>query len=159
MIKSNWTYTFLPRWSLDLTQETYGPMRLPVMENDYRPPYSPWFTLANLQLRAHFPRNLEIYAGVKNLLNFVPKDPIMRPEDPFNRQVEDPWHNPHGYRFDPGYNYASMQGRRVFLGLRWVAGSEEFISRRKWGHPLPAGARFPSRGSTPGSGGPGAHSR
>lgn len=119
MIKNNLTYTFSQRWSLDLTQETYGPMRLPVMDMDYRPPYSPWFTLANLQLRFSLPQRIEVYGGVKNLLDFVPRDPIMRPEDPFNRDVDDPLNNPHGYRFDPGYNYASMQGRRVFLGLRW----------------------------------------
>lgn len=117
--KSNLSYRFGHRWTVDLTQETYGPMRLPVFEKDYRPAYSPWFTLANLQVRWDLPKQIQIYGGIKNLLDFVPQDPIMRPEDPFNRYVDDPVTNPHGYQFDPGYNYASMQGRRYFLGLRW----------------------------------------
>jgi len=51
---------------------------------------------------------------VKNLLNFIPKDPILRPLDPFDREVD-----PMGYTFDAAYNYASMQGIRLFFGMRF----------------------------------------
>ncbi len=60
------------------------------------------------------------YAGVRNLLNFVPKDPILRPFDPFDRDADDPVLNPHGYTFDPTYSYAPMQGRRAYFGLRYT---------------------------------------
>ena len=110
----------LPKWKLaiDLTGKVYGPQRLPVVPNDFRPEYSPWFTLANLQLTQRFGKNVEIYGGVKNLLNFMPNDPILRPEDPFDKRVNDVVNNPNGYTFDPSYNYAPLSGRRMFLGVR-----------------------------------------
>ena len=113
------SYNFPNNFSLDLTGNWYGPMRLPILPNDYRPEYSPWFLIANLQLTKKFDYGLEFYAGVKNLLDFVPDNPILRPFDPFDKYVEDPVNNPNGYTFDPSYNYASMQGRRVFMGVRY----------------------------------------
>ncbi|WP_157282820.1 hypothetical protein [Pedobacter antarcticus] len=62
---------------------------------------------------------MEIYGGVKNLFNFVPKDVLMRPFDPFNKTADDPISNPKGYTFDTAYNYAPLQGIRVFAGLRY----------------------------------------
>ena len=113
------SYSF-PKWrlALDLTGKVFGPQRLPVVPNDFRPEYSPWFTLANLQLTQRIGKKVEIYGGVKNLLNFMPNDPILRPEDPFDKRVNDPINNPNGYTFDPSYNYAPLSGRRLFLGVR-----------------------------------------
>lgn len=102
---------------LDLTGNIYGPQRLPVLPKDFRPEYSPWYCLANIQASKTFKR-WELYAGVRNLLNFVPLYPIMRPEDPFDKQVYDPVQNPNGYTFDTGYNYAPLQGIRFYMGLR-----------------------------------------
>jgi outer membrane receptor for ferrienterochelin and colicins len=113
------TYTFPKGVSIDLTGNWYGPMRLPILPNDYRPEYSPWFCIANVQVTKKFSYGLEFYGGVKNLFDFVPGDPILRPFDPFDKNVDDPVSNPNGYTFDPSYNYASMQGRRVFLGIRY----------------------------------------
>lgn len=113
------TYTLPKGFSIDLTGNWYGPMRLPILPNDYRPEYSPWFCIANLQLTKKFTYGLEFYGGVKNILDFVPADPILRPFDPFDKNVNDPVNNPNGYTFDPSYNFASMQGRRVFLGVRY----------------------------------------
>lgn len=113
------TYTFKNKFSIDLTGKWNGPMRLPVLPNDYRPEYSPWYCILNLQLTKQFGNGIELYGGVKNLLNFVPADPIMRPYDPFDKTVNDPVNNPNGYTFDPSYNYASLQGIRYFLGLRY----------------------------------------
>lgn len=120
-----WSGNFVVSYSLphnitaDFTGNFYGPMRLPILPNDYRPEYSPWFCIANLQLTKKFDCGLEFYGGVKNLFNFTPKNPIMRPFDPFDRTVDDPVNNPNSYTFDPSYNYASMQGRRVFIGVRY----------------------------------------
>ena len=105
-----------------MTGRVNGPMYLPVQENDFRPDKSPLYALVNLQ----FTRQLigsdgskwEIYGGVKNLLNFIPSDPLMRPFDPFDRNVTT--NNPNGYTFDTAYNYAPMQGMKGFLGIRYT---------------------------------------
>lgn len=112
------TYSFPNNYTVDVTGNWYGPMRLPILPNDYRPEYSPWFCIANIQATKKLPYGLEVYGGIKNVFDFVPKYALMRPEDPFNQHVDDPVNNPNGYTFDTAYNYASLQGRRVFLGLR-----------------------------------------
>jgi outer membrane receptor for ferrienterochelin and colicins len=120
-----WTGTFtitgyLPaKFILDLSGQFNGSMHLPVQENDYRPDQSPAFCLANVQLSKKLGSKWEIYCGIKNIFDFVPKDTYMRPFDPFDKQVNDPVSNPHGYTFDTEYNYAPLQGRRSFLGLRF----------------------------------------
>lgn len=112
--------------SVDYTGAIYGPMRLPIFENDPRPEFSPLFSLQNIQFTKTFDetssewKSLEIYAGVKNLLNYTPPaNSIMRPFDPFDKRVNDPVSNPNNFTFDPTYVYASFQGIRGFLGIRW----------------------------------------
>jgi outer membrane receptor for ferrienterochelin and colicins len=114
------TYTFKKKTSIDLTGKWNGPMRLPILPNDYRPEYSPAFLIANIQLTQKIGKHLELYGGIKNLLNFVPKDPIMRPFDPFDKTTENAITNPNGYTFDPSYNFAPLQGIRGFAGLRYA---------------------------------------
>lgn len=113
------TYSFPGKCIVDLTGQWNGPMRLPVLPNDFRPEHSPWFCIANIQVTKKFDNGIEIYTGIKNLFNFVPKDPIMRPFDPFDKYVNDPVDNPNGFTFDPSYNYASLQGIRGFAGMRY----------------------------------------
>jgi len=113
------TYTFGKSWTLDFTGNWNGPMRLPVLPKDYRPEYSPWFCTANLQASKKLSKGIELYGGIKNLFNFIPSNPIMRANDPFDKYVDDPVNNPNNYTFDPGYNYASLQGFRAFLGIRY----------------------------------------
>ncbi len=138
------TQLFAPRWqatwavsyglresglTFDLTGKVYGPQRLPVVPDDYRPEYSPVFALANFQATKKFARSIEVYAAVKNLLNFFPPDPILHADDPFDRPggkhfdeggVARPDTNPRGYTFDPSYNYAPLQGLKALLGLRYT---------------------------------------
>lgn len=116
------SYPFTSGLTIDFTASWYGPMRLPILPNDFRPEYSPWFCIANVQLTQKFRHGIEFYCGVKNLLNFVPQNPIMRPFDPFDRNVNDPVGNPHGYTFDPTYNYSPLQGIRGFFGVRMTVG-------------------------------------
>ncbi len=105
--------------SIDLSGNIYSPMLLPILPNDYRPTYSPWFCLMNIQVTKEIKERWQIYLGCKNILNFIPKeDPIMRPNDPFDNHANDPLSNPNGYTFDPGYNYAPYQKARLFLGVR-----------------------------------------
>ena len=45
------SYQLSPKWSTDLTGQWYGPMRLPIQPNDFRPEYSPTYALINLQVK------------------------------------------------------------------------------------------------------------
>lgn len=116
----NLTYKFPSNLTIDFTGQFYGPMRLPVLPNDYRPEYSPFYNLANIQVSKSFKSGFEVYAGIKNLFNFTPKDPLMRPFDPFDKNVDDPISNPNRYTFDTTYGYAPMQKIRGFLGVKYI---------------------------------------
>jgi outer membrane receptor for ferrienterochelin and colicins len=113
------TYTFPQNFILDFTGQWNGKMRLPIEPNDFRSEYSPWYCIANIQLTKKFNNGMEIYGGIKNLSNFTPKNPIMRPFDPFNKDVDNPVTNSNGYTFDTSYNYASLQKLRGFIGIRY----------------------------------------
>lgn len=104
--------------SIDYTGKVNSPMYLPVVPNDFRPPQSPWFCIMNIQLTKKFNKGVEIFAGVKNLSNFIPKNPILRSEDPFNKSIAE--NNPYNYTFDPSYNYAPIQGAKGYVGLRYT---------------------------------------
>jgi len=104
--------------NFDINARINGPMYLPVAPNDFRPDQSPWFAIVNLQATKKIQSNFEVYGGVKNLLNFIPKDPLLRPFDPFDKSVSE--NNPNGYTFDTSYNYAPIQGTKVFFGLRYT---------------------------------------
>ena len=113
------SYTLPRRWMIDFTGVWYGEMRLPILMNDYRPEFSKTYMLSNIQVTKTW-NQFEIYGGIKNLFNFIPKNPIMRPFDPFDQTVNDPINNPNGYTFDTSYNYAPLQGIRGFVGLRYT---------------------------------------
>jgi outer membrane receptor for ferrienterochelin and colicins len=114
--------------TFDLTGKVYGPQRLPVVPNDYRPEYSPIFALANFQATKKIREGFEVYAAVKNLLNFLPAGAILHPDDPFDQAggkyfdaggAPRPDTNPYGYTFDPSYNYAPLQGIKGLIGVRY----------------------------------------
>jgi outer membrane receptor for ferrienterochelin and colicins len=112
------SYTFeKQRVTIDWTGSCYSPMPLPTQINDFRLANSPWFSIQNLQISKKLYNSLELYGGVKNIFDFVPQNPLMRPFDPFDKNIAT--NNPNNYTFDTSYNYAPMQRRRVFFGLRW----------------------------------------
>lgn len=95
-------------YSLALTGRVVGPQKLP----EYDPPYeretiSPWYTLHHLQVTKAFSEHVEVYAGVKNLLNYTQPSPLINPEDPFSDS------------FDTAYAYGPLQTRRLIVGLRF----------------------------------------
>ncbi len=100
--------------TIDYTGNVYGPMKLPLLENDTRAPYSPYYSLQNIQLTKTLKGGFEIYGGVKNLLNFTPPaNSIARASDPFGK-------NPNiTGEFDTAYVFAPNQGIRGFLGVRY----------------------------------------
>ena len=115
---------------IDYTGNTYGPMRLPrLSDTDPREENSPWFSIQNIQITKKFKSNWELYGGLKNILNFTPADnSIARSFDPFdnsvvfdsNGQATVTPDNPNALTFDPSYVYASNQGIRGFLGIRYT---------------------------------------
>jgi len=115
------SYSFdKPKIKIDYSGNLYGPMKLPLVENDVRAEYSDWYSIQNIQLTKTFKKNWEIYGGVKNLLNFTPpSNSILRANDPFDKNVDSP-DNPNGYTFDPSYVYTTFQGIRGFFGVRYT---------------------------------------
>lgn len=128
------TYT-LPTigFSIDYTGNIYGPMRLPLLsDKDPRPGYSPVWSIQNIQFTKLVNRNIELFGGIKNLLNWTPakKSPflIARSHDPFDKKVEydangkilSTAENPYALSFDPAYVYAPNQGIRFFAGARFT---------------------------------------
>lgn len=118
--------------SIDYTGNVYSPMKLPLLsETDPRSPKSPWYSIQNIQFTYSGWKDFEIYGGVKNLLNFTPKQNnpflISRTNDPFDKNVQydsagkvlvTP-NNPYGLTFDTTYVYGQNQTIRGFLGLRY----------------------------------------
>ena len=96
-------------------------MKLPVVENDFRPEFSEPFSIANLKVSKDFSGGFSVNIGVRNLLNFTPPSySILRPNDPFDNNIDDPVNNPNNYSFDPTYMYASFQGISYFIGLKYI---------------------------------------
>jgi len=117
--------------TFDYTGNIYSPMRLPLLgDSDPRRSTSPWWSIQNIQMLYTGFKNIEVYGGVKNLLNWTPNkgNPfiIARTNDPFdkdvhfgsNGQVIASPNNPHALTFDPTYVYGPNQGARAFLGIR-----------------------------------------
>lgn len=118
---------------VDYTGNVYGPMRLPLLGAlDPRKEYSPTWSIQNIQFTFNKFKNIEIYAGVKNLLNWTPNkgNPfiIARANDPFDKNLQydasgnvlATADNPYALSFDPSYVYGPNQGMRTFLGLRYT---------------------------------------
>ncbi len=114
------SYQFNNSFTLDYTGNLCGPMRLPLLgKNDTRAANSPWYSIQNIQLSKKFTNSFEVYGGVKNLLNFTPAaNSINSANNPFDIGV-DTEQNPE-LAFDPSYVYASNQGIRAFIGLRYT---------------------------------------
>lgn len=117
--------------AIDYTGNLYGPMRLPLLGPlDPREPRSPTWSAQNIQFTWNRFKKWELYAGIKNLLNFRPTrgNPfiIARSNDPFDKNVQfnndgsvaASADNPYALSFDPNYLYAPNQGLRGFIGWR-----------------------------------------
>ncbi|NNG10977.1 MAG: TonB-dependent receptor, partial [Arenibacter sp.] len=129
----NVSYTIRPwQLTLDYTGNMYGPMRLPLLgELDPRNEFSPTWSIQNIQFTYAGGKGIELYGGVKNLLNWTPNRNapfiIARANDPFdqnvtfdsNGQVTATADNPYALTFDPTYVYGPNQGIRAFIGMRY----------------------------------------
>ncbi len=90
--------------SIDWTGRVQGPAALPRFAG--LSSRSTWFTEQHLQFAERIGRGSEIYVGVKNLFNYVQRNPIIDPQHPF------------GDDFDTARVFGPLQGRRVLLGMR-----------------------------------------
>lgn len=138
MLTEKWSGTWAITYSLpiagitiDYTGNIYGPMRLPLLsDTDPRPGTSRVWSIQNIQVTKLVNKHIELFAGVKNLLNWTPakRTPfiIARSHDPFDKKVEydaagqvmATAENPYALTFDPAYVYAPNQGLRIFAGIR-----------------------------------------
>ncbi|MGO4817241.1 TonB-dependent receptor [Flavobacterium sp. W22_SRS_FP1] len=118
---------------IDYTGNLYGPMRLPLLGDlDPRKGYSATWSIQNIQFTFNKFKNLELYAGVKNILNWTPNEGnpfiIARANDPFDKNVQYDTNgnvqatpnNPYALTFDPSYVYGPNQRIRSFFGLRYT---------------------------------------
>ena len=119
--------------NIDYSGNVYSPMKLPLLgELEPRSPNSPWYSIQNIQFTFSGFKGFEFYGGIKNLLNFLPKQNnpflIANANDPFdqnvqtdsNGQVIATTQNPYALTFDTSYVYAQNQGIRGFFGLRYT---------------------------------------
>lgn len=147
MLTERWSGTWALTYSLpapgitfDYTGNVYGPMRLPLISRlDPRRPNSEVWSIQNIQITKWVSRHVEVFGGIKNLLNWTPakNNPflIARAHDPFDKRLDyngdgkidldangnvlsTPDENPYGLTFDPSYVYAPNQGLRLFAGFR-----------------------------------------
>ncbi|MCD4710989.1 MAG: TonB-dependent receptor, partial [Bacteroidales bacterium] len=107
----NMAYATKELWTFDITWSWQGAKRIPSTESNPEPyrvePYSPSFSLVNLQLGKTVFERLELYAGIENLFGFVQEDPILASDDPFG-----PW-------FDSSLIWGPVYGRKFYGGLRF----------------------------------------
>lgn len=99
------TYTFIRAdLTLDYTSRLVGKMRLP----DYpgRDRYSKVFTEHNLKITKRFSSGVELFAGARNIFDYIQEDPIIAADQPFSDE------------FATDYVYGPLQGRRVLGGIR-----------------------------------------
>jgi len=129
-ISYHWKGLFM---DIDYTGNLYGPMRLPLLGPlDPRQEYSKTWSIQNIQFTFRRFKGIDMYFGIKNLLNWTPNkgNPfiIARANDPFDRNVQygpngvviPTSDNPYALTFDPGYVYGPNQGMRTFAGIRYT---------------------------------------
>lgn len=118
------SYTFTNGIKIDLTSYYKGPMLLELVENDYRPNYSPGAFLMDVQVSKNLGSNFTAYVGVKNLFNTLPKqDVITRWWDPHGEPGNGviPPDGRNDVVFEPnGYTYTSLLGIRGFFGINYT---------------------------------------
>lgn len=107
-------------WTASVNGWLNSPMLLRRQFNDPRAEFSPWYAWVNLFVEKKWKSNISVRAGINNVLNLLPKTPILRGNDPFNYSASDPISNPNGHRFDTTYLYAPNKGIHGFFTLSYL---------------------------------------
>lgn len=92
-------------WEFDFTTNFVGKSRLPAHQ-DVKDAFSNPFFVHNSQITKRYD-NIEVYIGAENILNFTQDNPI---------KIAD---NPTDENFDASIVYAPINGRMIYLGLRY----------------------------------------
>lgn len=105
--------TKFEKWKFDFTAQLNGKSKLPDMSGypeHYRMgEYSPSYPLLFAQVTKKL-RNIDIYVGAENLLNYTQKHPIIGADNPF------------GPYFDSSIIWGPIMGRKFYGGIRWTIG-------------------------------------
>ncbi|MDR2980567.1 MAG: TonB-dependent receptor [Bacteroidales bacterium] len=103
--------TKFDKWKFNMTLQYNSSMRLPNTESnpvEFRlGNYSPDYFILNAQVTKKF-RQLEVYVGGENLLNYKQKKPILSANDPYSEY------------FDASIIYAPINGIMGYAGLRFT---------------------------------------
>lgn len=108
--------TPLQKWQFDFTTQLNGDGRIPStadnsLENR-RPETFDAYTVLNAQITKYF-RKWNMYIGSENILGFVQDDPIIDADNPF------------GNEFDAGMIWGPVDGRKFYVGLRYMIEREQ----------------------------------
>lgn len=112
--KAVWSvgYTFNnPKVTVDYTGTVVGRMRLPEYPEPFRrATRSPTYAVHNVQAALALRTGVEVYAALKNALNYTQPSPLIDASNPF------------GDNFDTAYIYGPIAGRSLVAGVRWGLG-------------------------------------
>ena len=92
-------------WEFDFTTNFVGTSRLPAHQ-DVKDAFSNPFFVHNSQITKRYDY-FEVYIGAENILNFTQDNPIKIAENPIDEN------------FDASIVYAPINGRMIYLGLRY----------------------------------------
>lgn len=99
--------------TIDYTFNLTGPMKLPEYEAPFeREPYSPSFSIHNVQITKNFPLIkgdiLQVYIAFENIFDYTQPTPLVDPQNPF------------GDHFDTAYVYGPIHGGHIGFGARYT---------------------------------------
>ncbi len=109
--------TPLKKWQVDYTIQLNGPGRIP-FTTDNPVEYQldtefPAFTIMNAQLTKYF-KTWNIYVGAENLTDFRQDNPVLAADKPF------------GEHFDASMIWGPVDGRKIYVGVRFgISRSDE----------------------------------
>jgi outer membrane receptor for ferrienterochelin and colicins len=106
--------TKLKKWQFDFTSQFNGGGRMPdpdPINPTWKTEFDP-YTILNAQI-TKFYRNWSVYVGAENILNFRQKNPIIDAV------------NPTGSNFDASMIWGPIDGRKIYIGLRWSLAKKE----------------------------------
>ena len=102
--------TALEKWQFDATAQLNGGGRIPstaanpelLQRGESFDPYP----IFNAQITKYF-KTWNVYFGVENIMNYKQENPIIDAENPF------------GSYFDAAMIWGPLEGRKIYLGVRW----------------------------------------
>lgn len=107
----NLAYETTSKWKYDITAQWLSGKRLPDTRSnpqDYQlGSYSPAYMQVSAQVSKQFNKRMEVYIGIENLTNYVQPQLILSNAQPF------------GQYFDASMIWGPVNGRLIYLGLRY----------------------------------------